>query len=275
MSKNHHSSSIRELYHRFIASTDACSREALSQLRADPRKGAQKIYRQLKRKQSMNLEETRRLDRMLEPERRFWNAGVLHVAGVDEAGIGPLAGPVVAAAVVFSAETRILGINDSKRLTEERRSVLRLDIQRNAVSVSVGISQVEEIDRLNVYQAGLLAMRRAVDGLSVEPGQVLVDGRVIPGLSKPQERLVKGDQRSFAIAAASIIAKTRRDEIMQALDIEYPGYGFATHKGYPTEAHRRALQRIGPAAPHRRSFSPIRKLSKGLFDDLPPSPGVV
>jgi len=274
MSKNRRPGSIRELHDRFIANTEGCSREALLQLREDPRKGAQKIYRQLKRIQALNQEEARRLDRMLEPERRFWNSGILHVAGVDEAGIGPLAGPVVAAAVVFSAETRILGIDDSKRLTEGKRSALGLEIQRNAVSVSVGISQVEEIDRLNVYQAGLLAMRRAVDGLSVEPGQVLVDGRVIPGLLKPQERLVKGDQRSFTIAAASIIAKTRRDEIMRALDIEYPGYGFATHKGYPTEGHRRALQRMGPAAAHRRSFYPVRKLSKGLFDHLPPSPGV-
>lgn len=275
MAENQRGRSIRELHRRFITGTESCSRETLSQLRKDPRKGVQKIYLQLKRKQTMSQEERRRLDRMLQPERRFWNSGVLHVAGVDEAGIGPLAGPVVAAAVVFPAETRIHGINDSKRLNAETRSALRLKIQQNAISVSVGISQVEEIDRLNVYQAGLLAMRRAVDGLSVEPGQLLVDGRVIPGLSKPQERLVKGDQRSFVIAAASIVAKTHRDEIMQALDIEYPGYGFAAHKGYPTEAHRKALQLIGPAAPHRRSFSPVRKLSKGLFDDLPSVPGVI
>jgi ribonuclease HII len=193
-----------------------------------------------------------------------------HVAGVDEAGIGPLAGPVVAAAVIFQPETRIPGVNDSKSLSARQRAILARRISAEALSVSIGISEVGEIDRVNVYQSGLLAMERAVLGLSAEPEVLLVDGRVVPGLSMPQKLLVKGDQRSFSIAAASIIAKTCRDQIMVDLDRQYPGYGFAAHKGYGTEAHRRALKRLGAAAPHRRSFTLIPESPGGLFDSRDP-----
>jgi ribonuclease HII len=260
--------SIRELRRRYVSETADCPTEILQQMRNDPRGGVRKIYRQLQRQVNQERKESERLNRLLVWERRLWGSGVSRIAGVDEAGIGPLAGPVVAAAVVFPPATIIPGIDDSKRLTAHRRSSLALEIRKQALSVNVGISTVEEIDRLNIYQAGLLAMKRALVGLSVEPEHILVDGRNIPGLSQPQQRLVKGDQRSFVIAAASIIAKTRRDELMSTLDEEYPGYGFAQHKGYGTVEHREALKRLGPAAPHRRSFALLRNTTPLLFDDL-------
>lgn len=260
--------SIRELHQRYVSGADTCPAEIYQQMREDPRQGVQKIYRQLKRMEERSERESKRLDRMLVFERRLWSSGVARVAGVDEAGMGPLAGPVVAAAVLFTPGTRIAGVNDSKRLDPKQRSELAREIQRRALSIGVGISEVKEIDRLNIYHAGLLAMKRAIAALSVEPEHLLVDGRTVPGLATPQERLVKGDQRSFVIAAASIIAKTARDKLMQALDNEYPAYGFARHKGYGTLQHREALKRLGPVEPHRRSFSLIREPSTGLFEDL-------
>jgi ribonuclease HII len=195
-----------------------------------------------------------RLEQLLERERELWADGLCRVAGVDEAGIGPLAGPVVAAAVVFPPEAGLEGVDDSKRLTPLRRLELAEEIKRLAVTYSVVEIGPVEIDRLNIYQAGLEAMRLAVEGLAVRPDYLLVDGRAIPGLTIPQERLIKGDARSHAIAAASILAKTARDAVMVGFDREYPGYGFASHKGYPTEAHRDAIRELGPSPIHRRSF---------------------
>ncbi len=258
---------IRELRQRYLLETKACSDEILREMKNDSRRGVRQIYQQLLRKQERKLAEMSRLDQMMTFERTLWSAGIRHIAGVDEAGMGPLAGPVVAAAVIFPPETRISGIDDSKRLDTRTRSKLAREIRQRALSVSVGISEVEEIDRLNIYQAGLLAMRRAVEGLRVKPEYLLVDGRTLPGLPQPQQPLVKGDQRSFFIAAASIIAKTHRDQLMCDLNDEYPGYGFARNKGYGTAEHRRALKRLGPAAPHRRSFSLSRESSGRLFDD--------
>ena len=265
MSNNLSACSVRALYQRYITEADSCSQGLLARMKEDPRPGVRKIYERINRNRDAAEAESARLDQMLVFERRLWFSGILNVAGVDEAGIGPLAGPVVAAAVIFPPETRISGVDDSKRLNPRQRSHLACEISREALSVSVGVSSVEEIDRLNVYQAGLLAMRRAVSELTVEPQHLLVDGRTLPGLTVPQERLVRGDQKSFAIAAASIIAKTRRDEIMEALDEEYPGYGFARHKGYGTADHRRALKQLGPAPPHRRSFTLLPKHSGWLF----------
>lgn len=214
------------------------------------------------------MKERGRLDRMLAFERALWASGVARVAGVDEAGIGPLAGPVVAAAVVFPPEILLLGVDDSKRLSIRDRCRLAGEIHQRALSVGIGISEVDEIDRLNVYHAGLLAMRRAIRALSERADHILVDGRVVPGLSRPQQKLIKGDRRSFVIAAASIVAKTHRDRIMLSLDRQYPGYGFARNNGYGTAEHRAALERYGPAAPHRRSFSLIR----GAFQESSGNP---
>lgn len=259
---------IRELRQRYLQEAEYCSADLLLQMKTDPRRGVREIYRQLLQRQEREKEENQRLDRMLSLERRLWTSGMSHVAGMDEAGIGPLAGPVIAAAVIFSPRTRISGVDDSKKLGRKQRSVLATRIKQEALSVSIGISEVWEIDRVNVYQAGLLAMKRAVSGLSIEPEHVLVDGRFVPGLAVPQKCLIKGDRRSFTIAAASIIAKTHRDRLMQDLDKEFPGYGFSRNNGYGTAGHREALRRLGPAPPHRRSFSLLSPVSAGLFDDL-------
>ena len=179
------------------------------------------------------------------------------VAGVDEAGRGPLAGPVVAAAVILDPARPIAGLRDSKALSPRQRAALAAAIRESALAWSVGVSDVAEIDAVNILQATLRAMRRAVQGLAVVPGEALVDGNVLPRLDCPARAIVKGDRDVVAISAASIIAKTTRDAMLDALDARYPGYGFARHKGYPTPAHLDALARLGPCPAHRRSFAPV------------------
>jgi ribonuclease HII len=182
------------------------------------------------------------------------------VAGVDEAGRGPLAGPVVAAAVILSASYHIDGLADSKTLSALRREVLANEIRLHAAAWALGIASVEEIDQINILQATMLAMQRAVQGLGITPGMVLVDGNRAPRLSCPVRTVVRGDASVKSISAASILAKVTRDAILQSLDVEYPGYGFAIHKGYPTPAHQRALRALGPSPVHRRSFAPVKRL---------------
>ena len=185
-------------------------------------------------------------------------------AGVDEVGRGPLAGPVVAAAVILDPERPVSGLRDSKKLSEKRREALFDEICACALVWSLGRAEVEEIDAINILQASLLAMRRAVDGLSIEPEQVLVDGNRYPELRQPCEAIIKGDDRVPAISAASIIAKVSRDREMVALDAQYPGYGLSRHKGYPSKAHLEALRTLGVTPMHRRSYAPVRRL---LDDD--------
>ena len=202
-------------------------------------------------------------------ERRLWQSGVKAVAGVDEAGVGPMAGPVVAAAVIFPPEAFIRGVHDSKQLAPEQRAALFEPIRSTALAVGVGIAEVEEIDRLNIFWATMRACVRAVAALGRAPDHVLVDGREIAGLALPQTRIVGGDHKSFCIAAASIIAKVTRDRMMLELDTRYPGYGLAQHKGYCTAEHLEALDQLGPSPIHRRSFAPValaaqRKLSLNL-----------
>jgi ribonuclease HII len=208
-----------------------------------------------KKRSSANRRDGQRLRHLLRRERELWAEGVEHVAGVDEAGMGPLAGPVAAAAVIFPVGEGLRGVHDSKRLTPARRAVLAESIRKEALAYKVVLVEPDEIDRLNIYQAALEGMRRALAGLAVRPDHVLVDGRGIPGLDLPQEAIVKGDAKCHAIAAASILAKTARDERMAHHDEEFPGYDFALHKGYPTEAHRDAIRRLGPCPIHRRSFT--------------------
>jgi ribonuclease HII len=197
----------------------------------------------------------------------LWKTGVRDIAGVDEVGMGPLAGPVVAAAVMFPPATEIAGVDDSKRLDPQTRSVLALEIRAKASGLGIGVASVEEIDRLNVYHAGLLAMRRAVEALPRRPQHLLVDARTVPGIDIPQNPFNKGDGINFTIASASIVAKTERDRMMEALDRDYPGYGFAAHKGYGTPEHREALQRLGPSAIHRMSFPVLSEL-RGEYSPL-------
>ncbi len=179
------------------------------------------------------------------------------IAGVDEAGRGPLAGPVVAAAVILDPRQRIAGLRDSKELTRLQRERLVDQIRAKALCCSVAVANVEEIDRLNILQASLLAMQRAVFALRLRPNLVLVDGNQLPAFALPAESVVNGDARIAAIAAASILAKVHRDALCSDLDLRYPAYGFARHKGYATLVHREALRLHGACPEHRRSFAPV------------------
>ena len=190
------------------------------------------------------------------------HAQIRFVAGVDEAGRGPLAGEVVAAAVILDPEQPIRDLGDSKKLSEKQREALFPVIQQQALAFSIASSSVEEIDSLNILQASLLAMKRAVEGLSTLPELVYVDGNRCPQWQFHSQAIVKGDSRIAAIAAASILAKVSRDYSIQALDSRYPGYGLAQHKGYPTKAHMDALKHLGPTPIHRKSFGPVAKLLK-------------
>ncbi len=244
--------SVAQVRRRFLNRSPTL--RLLRLLQQDDRNGVRQVYDFLKKKADEQKRERRRISRMLRLERDLWKSGLVQIAGVDEAGIGPLAGPVVAAAVVFPPRTRILGIDDSKKLTPEVRQQLVQQVRRRAIAVGTGIASVEEIDKINIYQAGLLAMRRAVESLGLEPQFILTDARIIPGLTFPQNGIKGGDASCFSIAAASIVAKTHRDQLMESLDVEYPQYGFARHKGYSTPEHQRALQQFGPSPLHRRSF---------------------
>lgn len=196
---------------------------------------------------------------MLQVERDFWRRGVTRIAGVDEVGVGPLAGPLVAAAVILPLEVSIRGIDDSKKLAAPARERLAADIRAEAVAIGIGVVSVEEVDRLNTYRASLEAMRRAVAQLAVRPEQLLVDARYIPQIDIPQMPIVKGDARSYSIAAASIIAKVERDAMMHEMDRLYPDYGFGQHMGYGTRRHFEVLERLGPCPIHRRSFLAVRQ----------------
>jgi len=196
-----------------------------------------------------------RMHKLQQRERELREAGCELVAGVDEVGVGPLAGPVVAAAVVFDGTCRIAGVDDSKKLTATRRAELAEAIRGAAICWAVVEVEPIEIDRMNIYQASVEAMRRALLRLDPRPHCVLVDAREIPGLPFAQEKWIKGDARCYSIAAASILAKTARDARMERYDSEFPGYGFSEHKGYPTAAHRDAIRRLGPCSIHRRSFT--------------------
>lgn len=245
-------------------------RETEAALSADPRPGAKAILDAIARRRAENRSEGQRLRKLLQFETPLWAAGVLHVAGVDEAGMSPLAGPVAAAAVIFEPRSRIPQVDDSKKLDSGTREKLAVEIKGRAVAWSVAFAEVEEIDRINIYWAGLLAMRRAVEALFPAPQHILIDARRLKELTTPQQAIVKGDSKSLTIAAASILAKTARDALMRKLDAEHPGYGFSKHKGYPVREHVAALERLGASPIHRRSFAPVRSVL-GL-PPLPPWP---
>lgn len=190
-------------------------------------------------------------------EAQAWRAGVARVAGVDEVGRGPLAGPVVAAAVILAPDRRIRGLADSKLLVAERREELFRVIQERALAVGVGIVDHETIDRVNILEATRMAMRRALAGLAVQPELVITDFVRLPDLPCPQRNLVDGDARCASVAAASIVAKVTRDHIMVEADSRFPQYGFARHKGYATPEHLAALDRHGPCPLHRRTFAGV------------------
>jgi ribonuclease HII len=201
-----------------------------------------------------------RMGILLRVERGLWSAGVINIAGVDEVGVGPLAGPVLAAAVVLPEGVNLRGVDDSKKLPPALREELAAKIRECALGVGIGIVEVEDIDRLNIYRAALEAMRRAVLALPIVPEHVVVDARRIPGIAIPQTPLIGGDGRCYSVAAASIVAKVARDRLMRELHAQYPQYGFGEHMGYATPQHLAAIDRHGPSPVHRRSFAPVREL---------------
>jgi ribonuclease HII len=245
----------------FLAAQGAAvTPQMLRKLQRDPRRGVRQLYAAARRRADDERRRRSRLDALLNFERVLWRSGVRWVAGVDEVGVGPLAGPVIAAAVVFAPDVDLDGVDDSKKLDRPVRERLAVAIRERAVGVGIGAAEVGEIDRLNVYHAALLAMRRAVEALPMVPDHLLVDARQVPGLPMPQNKFDKGDGLDYSIAAASIVAKVHRDRLMEELDAAYPHYGFARHKGYATADHQEAIRRHGPCPAHRQSYAYLQEL---------------
>ncbi|MDY4693013.1 MAG: ribonuclease HII [Blautia sp.] len=218
----------------------------------DKRSGVKKLILQFHRKEEAYEAEVRRTEKMKFYEHKYEHLGYL--CGIDEVGRGPLAGPVVACAVILPEDSRILYLNDSKKLTEAKREELYPVIMKEAVAVGIGLSDHKKIDEINILQATYEAMRQAVSKLSVVPQLLLNDAVTIPDISIPQVPIIKGDAKSVSIAAASIVAKVTRDHMMEEYDKLYPGYGFASNKGYGSQEHIEALRRLGPCPIHRETF---------------------
>lgn len=235
-------------------------------LSSDPRKGISDIRDRILRGVTRAGTETARLAALRLDEVALWESGATHVAGVDEAGRGPLAGPVVAAAVILPAKIELHGLDDSKKLSPAKREQLFPRIMHEAIAVGIGSASEKVIDDVNILRATLGAMRDAVTALSVRPDHVIVDGTNLPDLDIPLTAIPRGDERSAAIAAASVIAKVTRDRLLTELDSRYPGYGFAKHKGYGTGEHVAALARLGPCEIHRRSFGLVMDAAGGYSE---------
>lgn len=262
--------SVAALSERYLSDGASVPDDVLEALRADPRSGVRNLVSKIEARRHANRAEGQRLRHLLRFETELWEQGHVHIAGTDEVGMGPLAGPVIAAAVILPRDFRPKGLNDSKQLDEREHARLSDEVKEHAISWAVGRVDPEEIDRINIYRAGLLAMKRALLGLAQKPDYVLLDARTIKDLDLPQRGIIKGDARSLTIAAASVVAKHHRDGLMTELDAEYPGYGFAKHKGYSVPEHWAALKKLGPCAIHRRSFAPVRAaLPPGHPDKLP------
>jgi ribonuclease HII len=251
--------SLNELRRRYVDEGRPLPRAVERTLEQDPRRGAVTILEAVARRRRRNRAEGQRLRHILRYENELYASGVLHVAGVDEVGMSPLAGPVCAAAVILPVGYKLVGVDDSKKLDASERERLAEILRRDAVAWAIGEATPEEIDRINIYHAGLLAMRRAIEGLDPRPEHVLVDARRLKDVPLPQTPIIHGDAESFSIAAASIVAKVHRDALMVELDRQHPGYGFAKHKGYPVKKHYEALERLGVTPVHRRSFGPVKK----------------
>ena len=250
--------SVAELRVRFVDVDEDPPRGLLQALSADSRAGVRALASRIEKRREAARAEEKRLTLLTKFERALWDDGVELVGGVDEVGMAPLAGPVITAAVILPRGARLRGVNDSKQLSHEEREALEPQIRAMAVAVAIGEATVEEIDRLNIYQAGLLALKRAVMALTPLPQHLLVDARR-SDVPMPQQPIIQGDAKSLTIGAASIVAKVFRDRLMSQLDVQYPGYGLAQHKGYPTPVHLEALERLGPCAIHRRTFGPVQR----------------
>lgn len=238
----------------YIEKRTELTSEEEERLASDGRNGALALLNKYKRNIELRAKETARLEKMLCEEKQLWGKGFKFIAGIDEAGRGPLAGPVVAAAVVLSPGTLIENLNDSKQLSAARRRFLYDEIILKAQSYGLGSATREEIDRFNIHQATFIAMKRALEKLSAKPDYLLVDGFPLPGPSCPQKALKGGDALSLSIAAASVLAKVTRDNMMLKLHDKYPQYGFNRNMGYGTNDHCVALNNYGPCPAHRTSF---------------------
>lgn len=230
----------------------------LQELEMDSRQGVQKLLRQWKQQQAREQRLKKQWETMSHFEQFYRTQGLIPIAGVDEVGRGPLAGPVVAAAVILPDVCYIPGLNDSKKLQAAERQALYDEIDRLAIGWKTAVVPVKRIDEINIYQASLEAMTLAVKQLETAPQVLLNDAVVLPDIEIVQEKITGGDGRSVSIAAASIMAKVTRDRLMIALGVKYPQYGFERHMGYGTAEHLRALREYGPTAEHRRSFAPVR-----------------
>jgi ribonuclease HII len=257
--------SLAELRAAFAASrTPAACEDLAGELASDDRSGARALLERLHARRVALARETDRIAALLALRDELWSRGVRGIAGVDEVGVGPLAGPVVAAAVVLPQVVSLAGLDDSKRVPPARRLALAEAIRSTALGVGIGEVSVDEIDQVGIYRAGLEAMRRAVASLARvhAVGHLLVDARTVPGFELPQTAIVKGDQKDASIAAASIVAKVHRDALMERLGRRYPAYGFERHMGYGTADHVAALERHGPCPVHRRSFAPVAQAER-------------
>ncbi len=253
--------SLAELRRKYLRDGATVPSSLVSTLEADGRAGAMALAKALKSRQADNRSEGQRLRHMLKFENELWAQGFKLIAGVDEAGAGPCAGPVVAGAAILPLGYKLRGLDDSKKILEEStRDELAEAVKRDAIAWATGWASHEEIDTINIYQAGLLAMRRAVEGLKVVPDYLLVDARRVPGVPQPQQGIIKGDAQSLSIAAGAILAKTTRDRHMNELAQQHPQYGFEAHKGYPTPVHLAALEKHGALPFHRRSYAPVRRV---------------
>lgn len=228
--------------------------EYIEILRNDERKSVQNIAIKMAKKLDAIRKENERLETINIFENEGYDKGYLYIGGIDEAGRGPLAGPVVASVVVFKPNTKIEGINDSKKLSESKREELFDIIKEQALDYGIGIVNNSEIDEFNILQATYMAMKKAINCLEKAPDYLLIDAATIPGVDTPQKPIIKGDSKSISIAAASILAKVTRDSIMYQYDEMYPGYGFKSHKGYGTKEHYEAIEKQGITPIHRKSF---------------------
>ncbi|WP_078547164.1 ribonuclease HII [Litchfieldia alkalitelluris] len=255
--------SIKEISEELAKITDE-NHSLLKQLKNDTRKGVQQLLAKWKKIQQEKRNDKELFIQMSQFEENLYSNGVKYIAGIDEVGRGPLAGPVIAAAVILPRDFYLPGLNDSKKLTELKREQLYVEIAQSALSIGVGIIDANKIDEVNIYQATKLAMKQAILKLSIKPDHLLIDAMQL-SIQIPQTSIIKGDSKSYSIAASSIIAKVTRDRLMKRLGMEYPQYGFEQNMGYGTSLHLEALQNYGVTDHHRRSFAPVRE---ALTQDL-------
>lgn len=242
-----------------LLSSDNVPQDFIKMLYQDERKSIQNLLKSYQRKCEKKIQLEEKYEEMLHFEREAWAKGFQNIAGVDEVGRGPLAGPVVSAAVILPCDKKILGLNDSKQLSDKRRKQLFTEIQESAIGIGIGMASVEEIDALNIYQASKLAMLRAIQNLSHPCDYLCIDAMDV-NIDIAQTPIIKGDARSVSIAAASIVAKETRDQLMVDYAKLYPGYDFEQNMGYGTKAHLKGLEQSGVTPIHRRTFAPVKNL---------------